>query len=146
MIEEGEALLLRASRMNAIGRYQLEAAVQSAHAVRRITGHTDWTAIERLYDALLAMTDSPVVAINRAVVIAETKDAEAGLVELDQIASDPRLAGYEPYWAARAQLLSRVGRVAEADEAYRLAIGLEADASVRVFLQKRRDEMLAKSR
>ena len=73
MIEEAEALLFRASRMGAIGRYQLEAAVQSAHVVRRLTGRTDWAAIERLYDALAQIIDSPVVAINRAIAIAETR-------------------------------------------------------------------------
>src|SRR5580700_10616922 len=78
-IEEAEALLLRASRMGAVGRYQLEAAVQSAHAARRLTGRTDWAAIERIYDALLAMTGSPVVAINRAVAIAQTGGPAAGL-------------------------------------------------------------------
>src|SRR5215468_3111488 len=72
LIEEAEALLLRASRSGVIGRYQLEAAVQSAHAARRISGRTDWAAIARMYDALLAITHSPVVALNRATAIAET--------------------------------------------------------------------------
>src|SRR5262249_21343928 len=72
LIEEAEALLFRASALGAIGRYQLEAAVQSAHVVRRRTGRSDWSAIERLYDALSALTGSPVVAINRAIAIAET--------------------------------------------------------------------------
>ena len=78
-----------------IGRYQLEAAVQSAHAVRRLTGRSDWAAIERLYDALSAITDSPVVAINRAVAIAETRGAEAGLARLDALA-DRQAAGGVP--------------------------------------------------
>jgi len=67
LIEEAEALLYRASTMGVIGRFQLEAAVQSAHVVRRRTGASDWVAIERLYDALAAITGSPVVAINRAI-------------------------------------------------------------------------------
>ena len=67
------ALLLRASAMGVIGRYQLEAAIQSAHAARRLTGRTDWAAISALYQALSAITDSPVVAINRAVAIAELR-------------------------------------------------------------------------
>ena len=69
MIEEAEALLSHAGAMDAIGRYQLEAAVQSAHVVRRRTGRPDWPAIERLYDALFALTGSPVVAINRAIAV-----------------------------------------------------------------------------
>jgi len=79
MIDEAEALLRRASTFGLIGRYQLEAAVQSAHAARRITGQVDWVAIEKLYDALFALTGSPVVAINRAVAIAETQGVAAGL-------------------------------------------------------------------
>jgi len=138
MIEEAEALLFRASGMDAIGRYQLEAAVQSAHVVRRRTGRPDWAAIERLYDALSALTGSPVVAINRAIAVAETRDVAAGLAVLDALADDPRLAEYQPYWAARAGLLARTGAVDEADRAYQLAIGLESDPAVRGFLQERR--------
>jgi RNA polymerase sigma-70 factor (ECF subfamily) len=121
-----------------IGRYQLEAAVQSAHAARRLTGWTDWAAIERLYDALAAITDSPVVAINRSVAIAELRGAEAGLACLDALAMDRRLAEYQPYWAARADLLARSGKTDAADQAYQRAIGLEPDQAVRDFLQRRR--------
>ena len=110
LIDEAEALLRRASACGVIGRYQLEAAVQSAHATRRITGRTDWAAMEELYDALLALTGSPVVAINRAVAIAETQGAAAGLAALDALSDDARLAEYQPYWAARAGLLARIGR------------------------------------
>jgi RNA polymerase sigma-70 factor (ECF subfamily) len=138
MIEEAEALLFRASAMEAVGRFQLEAAVQSAHVVRRVTGEADWSAIERLYDALLVLTGSPVVAINRAVAIAETRGPSAGLAELDALAGDARLAEYQPYWAARAGLLARAGEIAAADAAYELAIGLESDPAVRRFLQERR--------
>jgi RNA polymerase sigma-70 factor (ECF subfamily) len=145
MIEEAEALLLRASAMGAIGRYQLEAAVQSAHVVRRRTGRPDWVAIERLYDALSALTGSPVVAINRAIAVAETRGAAAGLAALDALADDARLVEYQPYWAARAGLLARAGAVDEADRAYELAIGLEADPSVRRFLQERRAALRART-
>ena len=138
LIDEAEALLLRASRMENAGRYQLEAAVQSAHGVRRLTGTADWTAIVQLYDALLAMTGSPVVAINRAVALAETESAAAGLAALDALADDARLAEYQPYWAARAGLLARMGETQAADRAYERAIGLESDPAVRRFLQRRR--------
>jgi RNA polymerase sigma-70 factor (ECF subfamily) len=141
LIEEAEALLLRASRSGVIGRYQLEAAVQSAHAARRTSGRTDWAAIARMYDALLAITGSPVVAINRATAIAETQGAAAGLAALDALANDPRLADYQPYWAARAGLLRQTGDVGAAEAAYDRAIGLEADPSVRRFLQARRMEL-----
>ncbi len=138
LIDEAEALLTRAGTLGALGRYQLEAAVQSAHVVRRRTGRTDWMAIELLYDALFALTESPVVAINRAIVIAETRGPAAGLAALDTLAGDTRLAEYEPYWAARAELLSRSGAVEAADAAYERAIGLEPDPAARRFLQQRR--------
>jgi RNA polymerase sigma-70 factor, ECF subfamily len=141
LIAEAEALLHAASGKAALGRYQLEAAIQSAHVVRRLAGRADWTAIEQLYDALSALTRSSVVAINRAVAIAETRGPEAGLAALDALTEDPRLADYQPYWAARAGLLARTGAVDEADRAYELAIGLESDPAVRRFLQQRRDAM-----
>jgi RNA polymerase sigma-70 factor (ECF subfamily) len=144
-IDEAEALLFRAGRMGAVGRYQLEAAVQSAHVVRRLTGRPDWPAIEQLYGALSALTGSPVVAINRAVAIAETRGPEAGLAALGALADDPRLADYQPYWAARAGLLARTGEAEEADRAYERAIGLESDPAVRRFLTERRLEQQAGS-
>jgi RNA polymerase sigma-70 factor (ECF subfamily) len=135
-MNEAEVLLLRASRMGEIGRYQLEAAVQSAHGVRRLTGAADWAAIEQLYDALLAMTGSPVVAINRAVAVAETQGPAAGLAALGTLGDDTRLADYQPYWAARAGLLARMGNAQAAAHAYERAIGLESDPAVRRFLQR----------
>jgi len=141
LIDEAETLLLRASRMGAIGRFQLEAAVQSAHAARRLTGRTDWAAIERLYDALLEMTESPVVAINRAIARAETRGPAEGLAALDALVADARLLDYQPYWAARAALLARAGRGADAAQAYRRAVGLESDPAVRRFLQRRLAEL-----
>jgi RNA polymerase sigma-70 factor, ECF subfamily len=141
LIAEAEALLLAASRMGKPDRYQLEAAVQSAHAVRRATGRPDWSAIRMLYDALAEITGSPVVAINRAIAIAETDGPAAGLAALSAVESDARLAQYQPYWAARAALLASAGDIAAADAAYEQAIGLEADPAVRRFLQQRREGM-----
>jgi RNA polymerase sigma-70 factor (ECF subfamily) len=137
-IDEAEQLLARASALPGSGRYQLEAAVQSAHTIRRHTGESDWLAIEHLYDALLARNGSPVVAINRALAIAETRGAMAALGALDTVAADPRLVAYQPYWAARADLLARAGDTGAADTAYERAIGLESDPAVRRFLQQRR--------
>jgi len=141
LIDEAEVLLSRANGLGATGRYQLEAAVQSAHAVRRRTGQSDWHAIERLYAALSALTNSPVVTINRAVALAEINGAAAALAELDALAVDDRLAEYQPYWAARAELSARAGKIGAADHAYERAIGLEANPAIRDFLQKRRTEM-----
>ena len=145
LIDEAEALLFRAGAIGVVGRYQLEAAVQSAHVVRRQSGRSDWVAIERLYDALAALTGSPVVGINRAVAVAETRGPSAGVALLDALADDRRLADYQPYWAARAELLARAGEVGAAEEAYRRAIGLEADPAVRRFLQHRRDALCGKA-
>jgi len=94
-----------------------------------------------LYDALFALTASPVVAINRALALAEIRGARAGLDELDKIAADLRLAEYQPFWAARAELLVRAGEKEQARAAYEIAVGLEPDPSVRRFLQRRQAEM-----
>ena len=141
LIAEAETLLTAASRMGAIDRYQLEAAVQSAHAVRRSTGRADWAAIKRLYDALEQITGSPVVAINRAIAMAETDGPAAGLAALATLEGDGRLSQYQPYWAARAALLASAGDIDAADMAYEQAIGLERDPAVRRFLQHRRAAM-----
>ena len=137
MIFEAEELLRRASSHSSIGRYQLEAALQSAHVYRCRTGYANWADVVKLYDALLALTASPVVAINRALAIAELHGASAGLEAIPDIAADARLAEYQPYWAARAELLSKTSAQNEAHSAYGMAIGLERDDAVRRFLQRR---------
>ena len=137
MIDAAEALLLRASTLNRIGRYQLEGALQSAHMFRRRTGETNWTSVLQIYDALLALSGSPVVAINRALALAEVNGAAAGLGALEELTSDSRLTEYQPYWAARAELLARTGAHSDARQAYEVAIGLERDPAVRRFLQQR---------
>ena len=138
LIDEAESLLSRASALAGAGRYQLEAAVQSAHVVRRRTGRSDWAAIERIYGALFAITGSPVVALNRAIAVAELRGPAAGLAALDALTADARLADYQPHWAARADLLARTGDRPAADAAYERAIGLESDPAVRRFLERRR--------
>ena len=137
MIEEAESLLLRASTRNAIGRDQIEGALQSAHVHRRRTGTANWAAVVQLYDALQTVSDSPVVAINRALALAQTQDAPQALAALDVAATDSRLVEYQPYWAARADLLAKTGAHSQAKHAYDVAIGLERDAAVRRFLQRR---------
>jgi RNA polymerase sigma-70 factor (ECF subfamily) len=135
MIDEAEAVLWRASGLHRPGRYQLEAAIQSAHNVRRHGGPPDWQAIASLYEALHALTGSPVAAINRAVAMAATDGPQAGLAVLETLEKDARLTDYQPYWAARAELLMRTGQREPAREAYQRAIGLERDPAVRAFLQ-----------
>jgi predicted RNA polymerase sigma factor len=134
--------MLRARALGSIGRYQLESALQSAHTYRCRSGHNNWPAVVELYDTLLARTASPVVAINRALAMAEIHGAAAALAELSKIAADVRLAEYQPYWAARAELLAKTGATSEARDAYETAIGLERDASVRRFLQKRQSALV----
>ncbi|MBI5278813.1 MAG: RNA polymerase subunit sigma-70 [Burkholderiales bacterium] len=137
MIDEAEQLLQRASQMQAPGRFQLEAAVQSAHCVRRRADRADWEAICVLYEALHAMTGSPVAALNLAVALAEARGPRDGLAALEKLSVEKRLADYQPYWAARAELLARSGAQEAARSAYRRAIGLESDPAVRRFLQRR---------
>ncbi len=135
-IDEAERLLRTASGADAPGRFQLEAAVQSAHVARRATGATDWEAIGSLYDALYRMTGSPVVAVNRAAAVAHTRGPKAGLKLLDAVAGE-KLEGFEPYWVARADLSARAGDVEGARKAYALAIGLQTDPAARDFLAAR---------
>jgi predicted RNA polymerase sigma factor len=137
IIREAETLLRAASALVSPGRYQLEAALQSAHVYRCLTGIQNWADVVQLYDALLALAGSPVVAINRALAIAELQSAAAGLAAMPEVTNDARLAEYQPYWAARGELLAKTGARLEADLAYEMAIGLERDASVRCFLQGR---------
>ncbi len=141
MIAEAEVLLLRGSTMGAIGRFQLEGALQSAHVHRCRTGRSDWGRVVALYDALLAVSESPVVAINRALAVAKLEGPAAGLADLDAVAADPRLTEYQPYWAARAELLARAGSTSDASAAYAMAIGLERDPAVRTFLQNCRSAL-----
>jgi RNA polymerase sigma-70 factor, ECF subfamily len=136
-IEEAEGLLQAASALGAPGRFQLEAAVQSVHVARRLTGTTDWEAIAVLYDALFALTASPVVAVNRAAAVAHARGAAAGLKLLDEVEAKGGLAGFEPYWVARADLCARLGEVEAARSAYGLAIGLQSDPAARAFLIER---------
>jgi predicted RNA polymerase sigma factor len=145
MIDVAEGLLLRAGEFRRIGRYQLEAALQSAHVHRRRSGQANWAAVVQLYDALLALTGSPVVAINRALAIAEVDGAADALKSLDEFSKDSRLSEYQPYWAARADLLARTAANREAYQAYEMAIGLERDDAVRNFLQQRQAALLIDS-
>ena len=138
MLDAAEGLLRRASTYHAIGRFQLEAALQSAHVHRCQTRQPNWDEVVQLYDALSAIAPSPVIAVNRALALAERDGPQAALAALAPHADDPRLADYQPYWAARAELLARSGAIAEAFTSYDIAIGLATDPAVRSFLQRRR--------
>ena len=143
MIEEAEAALNNASRSRRIGRYQLEAAIQSAHVEGARTGFVSWSAVVSLYDALAQLTSSPVVFINRALAVAELDGPQAGLAALEAAGDDRRVESYQPYWAARANLLGRAGSNDAARHAYQLAIGLESDPAVREYLLRRCNDLPA---
>jgi len=137
LLAEAEAHLAAAARAGRAGRFQLEAAIQSAHAARGVMGGTPWTAIVALYDLLLRVAPSAGALLGRAAAVAEARGPEEGLVLLDAAAGEAQ-PDWQPYWAVRAHLLARLGRAAEAGAAYDRAIGLSAEPGERAFLQARR--------
>jgi RNA polymerase sigma-70 factor (ECF subfamily) len=137
LIALAENLLHQASTAGPSGRYQIEAAIQSAHVARRLTGISNWPAVVALYDHLLALTGSPVVVLNRAVARAEVDGPHAALADLAPLEADRRMLSYQPYWAAKAHLLSRAGDTALATEALTFAIGLSTDEAVKRYLRGR---------
>ncbi len=139
MIAAAETLLRRAAELGVAGRYQIEAALQSAHVYRRRTNSANWRDVVVLYDSLLQFSASPVVAINRALAVAECDGLDAALAAMPDAAHDARLIQYQPYWAALASLFARMQHCAKAHHAYDMAIGLEADPAVRSFLQRKKD-------
>jgi RNA polymerase sigma-70 factor (ECF subfamily) len=137
-IEDGRAVLERAIRLRRPGPYQLQAAIAALHATASDAEHTDWTQIAALYGELERTAPSPVVAVNRAVAVGMARGPRAGLCLLDAIAADRRMAAYQPFHAARAELLRRAGAAPEADAAYARAIELSANAVERAELERRR--------
>jgi len=133
LIAEGQALVRRCLRRGQPGPYQIQAAIQAVHSDAATVGDTDWRQIVQLYDQLLAITPSPVVALNRAVAVAETDGPEAALALTGRIA----LEGFYLFHAIRADLLRRLGRDAEAARAYRAAIERTGNAAERDFLERR---------
>ncbi|MBN9303656.1 MAG: RNA polymerase subunit sigma-70 [Devosia sp. 67-54] len=133
-IRLAEQLLHEANAGGPTGRYQLEAAIQSAHTGRRLSGAANWPIVVQLYDHLYALTRSPVVILNRAVALAEVDGPAAALAALAPLAQDRRMQGYQPYWAARGHLLARTGATAEAREAFTVALGLTTDDAVTAYL------------
>ena len=133
MIAEAERFLARAARAGRIGPFQLEAAIQSAHAQRAASGATDWQAISLLYEGLVRMAPTIGALVGRAAAVAEARDPETALALLEELPSE-RIGTYQPYWALAAHLLGRLGRMEAAREAYDRAIGLCADDAMRRFL------------
>jgi len=138
-----EGLLRQANSGGPSGRYQIEAAIQSAHVTRRLTGTSNWRAVVALYDHLLTLTSSPVVVLNRAVASAELAGPAAALLELSELAADSRMQSYQPFWAAKGHLLARAGDRAGAAEALTVAIGLSTDDAIKGYLKGRLSLLLA---
>jgi RNA polymerase sigma-70 factor (ECF subfamily) len=132
LLLEAEQLLASAARSGTIGRFQLEAAIQSAHARRAVGGDTDWEAIAALYEGLVRIAPTIGALVGRAAAVGQ-RDAARGLLLLEQIPAEAT-AAYQPHWALRAHLLRQLGRAAEAQEAYARAMGLTEDPAVRAFL------------
>jgi RNA polymerase sigma-70 factor (ECF subfamily) len=137
LIEEAEGHLAEAAKLGRAGRFQLEAAIQSVHAERARSGRTEWRAIAMFYEQLLRISPTLGTRTGYAAAVAEAQGPEASLRILDEIDKDD-VSGYQPYWAARAHLLQRLGRTFEAAEAFDRAIGLTEDPAVRQFLLQRR--------
>jgi RNA polymerase sigma-70 factor (ECF subfamily) len=152
LIARGERHLLAASRLaideagqpRGIGRFQLEAAIQSAHDDRARVGSVDHRTLVNLHRALVAVAPTLGARVALAATIAETDGPEAGLAQLNAI-DDAAMARFQPSWATRAHLLASAGRHADADAAYRRAIDLTVDPVMRTHLERRRAALGAES-
>jgi RNA polymerase sigma-70 factor (ECF subfamily) len=141
-ITEGHALVRACLRRNQPGPFQIQAAIAAVHADAGTANQTDWSQIVALYDLLVALNANPVVALNRAIALAELHGPAAGLEALQSLDAGV-LADYQPYYAARADLLARAGQPHEAAAAYDRAIELSANATERRFLEARRAALAA---
>ena len=140
-IAAGRHELARATALRRLGPYQLQAMIAAEHATADAYGATDWTRIVDAYDQLLAQVPSPVVALNRAVAVAERDGPEPALVLLDALADDPRLARSHRLPATRALLLERLGRHDAAAEELARAVALAPDGAERRLLSRRRSRL-----
>ncbi|MFI0006744.1 RNA polymerase sigma factor [Streptomyces globisporus] len=140
MIEEGRDLVVRALTGGPAGPYGVQAAIAALHDEAADVESTDWAQIVALYDVLLALTPSPVAAVNRAVAVAMRDGPGAGLALLDALAGEPRLRAYAPYAVARGDLLTRLGREGEAAVAYREALEAAGTEPERAALRRKLGE------
>jgi predicted RNA polymerase sigma factor len=136
LIAEAEEQLLVAATEGRIGRFQVEAAIQSVHAARAFTGETNWRVIVQFYDVLLTLAPTTGAAVGRAAALLEAGAHDASLSALDQLDA-AQVWSYQPYWAVRAEALDRIGRPEEARVARIRAVGLAEDGAVRTFLLRK---------
>jgi RNA polymerase sigma-70 factor (ECF subfamily) len=141
LIAEGHDLVRACLRRNQPGPFQIQAAIAAVHADAPTAAATDWSQIVALYDQLYACRPDPVVAMNRAIAVGERDGTAAGLAALDGIDAEP-LAAYQPYHAARADLLARAGRIEQALAAYDEALALTTNPGERRFLAARRRDVV----
>ncbi|WP_405631929.1 RNA polymerase sigma factor [Streptomyces sp. NBC_00016] len=134
LVTEGQSLVRRCLRRDRPGPYQLQAAIQAVHSDAPSAADTDWRQILRLYDQLMELAPSPVVALNRAVAVAETEGPGRALDLVDAL----DLHGYHVWHAVRADLLRRLDRATEAARAYEAALALSESPAERAFLDRRR--------
>jgi len=134
LVAEGHAIVRRCLRANRPGPYQIQAAINAVHADAATAADTDWAQIVALYDQLLAMTPSPVVALNRAVAVAELDGPAPALAIVEALDLDD----YHLLHAVRADLLARLGRYEDADEAYDHALALATNNAERALLERKR--------
>ncbi|MET0513679.1 MAG: DUF6596 domain-containing protein [Thermoleophilaceae bacterium] len=137
LIAEADRLVVSALGAGPPGRFTLQAAIAALHAQAPSYAGTDWPQILTLYDELLRIWPSPVVALNRAVAVTMVDGPEAALAEVEALERDGRLAGYRYLPATKADLLKRLGRDAEAGDAYRAALALSDNAAEQEFLAER---------
>lgn len=137
LVAEGQALVRRCLRLGRPGPYQIQAAIQAVHSDAPNATRTDWGQIRQLYDQLTAVAPSPVVALNRAVAVAETDGPGPALALVDALDLD----GYRVFHAVRADLLRRLDRTAEAVRAYERAVELSESPAERAYLTRRRREI-----
>jgi RNA polymerase sigma-70 factor (ECF subfamily) len=137
LIAEGQDIVRRCLRRNQPGPYQIHAAINAVHSDALVASATDWWQILQLYNQLLELTPSPVVALNRAVAVAEVEGPDAGLTLVDGL----DLGGYRLFHAIRADMLKRLGRTHDAALAYEAALALTENAAERDFLQRSRDAL-----
>jgi RNA polymerase sigma-70 factor (ECF subfamily) len=140
MMNEAEEHLRSAATFNRMGRYQLEAAIQSIHANRAVSGHIDWTQIALLYEGLTQIAPGIGSLVGRSVALAQQGNPAAGLAALEEIPAS-RVADYQPYWAARAHLLQLLDRKDEAQQAFTRAASLTDDPALREYLFGRADSI-----
>ena len=145
MIAEADNLLRKAGTFGRFGAFQCQAAIQSVHADRRRSGITDWTALAKLYEALVIMKPTAGARVSHAAVVGKVEGPTTGLALLDRIA-EREIVDYQPYWAVRAHLLTEAGDAENASHAYRTAIGLSDSGAVRQFLQARLDSIASPER